>query len=117
MSQEIVGDVFSLTHGGNGLLQISRVPEDDRGDEEIEARDVVQLVFVGAVTNFTQPVDEDGARQTVAGFALIELLASRAAKFGVVDPIQREQRPLQSPQFTQRRGDAVLPWGMRRADA
>ena len=87
MSQEIVRDVLSLTHGGNGLLQISRVPEDDRGDEEVEARDPMLLDFIGAVTNFTQPVDEDGARQTVAGFALIEFPAGRAAQVRVGEPI------------------------------
>jgi hypothetical protein len=36
VSQEIVRDVLSLAHGGNSLFQISRVPEDDRGDEEVE---------------------------------------------------------------------------------
>jgi hypothetical protein len=83
--QEIVGDVLSLTHGGNGLLQISRVPEDDCSDEEVEARDTVQLVFVGAIANFTQTVDEDGARQTNQWLAATAMSSVRLRNVAQMD--------------------------------
>ena len=44
-------------------------------------------------------------------------LPSRAAQFGIVDPVEREQRALHAPQLAQGRGDAVLPRDMRRAAA
>lgn len=66
------------------------------------------LVFVGAVTNFAEAVDEDGTRQAVAGFTLVQLLSGRAAQVGILDPVEREQGAFQSAQLTQRGGDAVL---------
>ena len=42
-------------------------------------------------------MNEHGARQAVAGLALVELLAGRAAQFGIVDPVEvnsvRSSRP------------------------
>ena len=83
MSQQMIGDVFDLAQGGDGALQISGVPEDDRGDDKIEAGGAVLLVFVGAVADFAEPMDEDRARQAVAGLALVEFLAGRAPQFGI----------------------------------
>jgi hypothetical protein len=70
----------------------------------------VLLVLVGAVADFAEPMKEDGARQAVACFALVELAASVAAQRGVFDPIEREQGTLQPAELAQRCGDAVLPW-------
>ena len=67
------------------------------------------LVFVGAVADFPEPMDEDSAGQAVARFALVQLLAGFAAQLGFADPVEREQRALQPPQFPQRGRDAVLP--------
>ena len=38
------------------------------------------LVLVGSVADFAEPMDEDRARQTVAGLALVQLLAGLAAQ-------------------------------------
>ena len=79
VSQQMVGDVFGLAQGGDGALEVSGVPEDDRGDEEVEAGGAVLLVLIGAVADFAEPMDEDGPRQAVAGLALVEFLAGRRA--------------------------------------
>ena len=57
------------------------------------------LVFVGAVSDFAEPVNEDGARQAVARLALVELAAGVAAQFRVLDPIEREQGAFQPAQL------------------
>jgi hypothetical protein len=62
-----------------GALEISRVPQDDCGDEQVEAGGAMLLVLLGPVSDFTVPVDEHRARQAVAGFALVEFLTCGAA--------------------------------------
>ena len=59
MSEKVVGDVFDLAQGGNGAVQITGIPQDDRGDEEVQAGGAMLLIFVGAVANFPEPMDED----------------------------------------------------------
>ena len=39
---------------------------------------------------------------------LLSSCPSRAAQFGIVDPVEREQRALHAPQLAQGRGEAVL---------
>src|SRR5271156_1560625 len=63
VSEKVVGNFFGLTQGGDGAVQITGVPQDDRGDEEVQARGAMLLIFIGAVANFPEPIDEDGARQ------------------------------------------------------
>ena len=67
------------------------------------------LIFVCAVADFAEPMDEDCARQAVAGFALVEVLAGPASQLGILDPVESEERAFQASQFAKRRGDAVLP--------
>jgi hypothetical protein len=54
MGQQVIGDILDLAQRGNRAFQIPRVPEDDRGDEEVEAAGAVLLVLVGAIADFTQ---------------------------------------------------------------
>ena len=54
VSQQVVGDVLRLTQRGDGALEVSRVPEDDRGDEEVEAGSSVLLVFISAIADFAE---------------------------------------------------------------
>ena len=74
-----------------GAVQITGTPQDDRGDEEVQAGRAMLLIFVGAVANFPEPMDEDGARQAVAGLALVNLTARLPAQSRVFEPIKREQ--------------------------
>ena len=67
MRQQVIGDIFRLAQGGDGAFEVSGVPQDDRGDDEVEAGSAVLLVLVGAVTDFAEPMNEDGTRQAVAG--------------------------------------------------
>ncbi len=110
VGQQVIGHVLDLAQGGDGAFEVAGIPQYDRGDEQVEAGGAVLLVLVGAVADLAEAVEEDGACQAVAGFALVELLTSRAPQLGVVDPVEREQRALQPSQLAQRRRHAVLPW-------
>ena len=95
----MVGHILGPSKGRHGALEVSRVPQDNGGDEQVETGRTVLLVFVGAIADFPEPMDEDCAGQTVARFAFVQLLAGFAAQFGFADPVEREQRALQPPQF------------------
>lgn len=66
MNEKVVGDVFGLVQGGDGAVQITGIPQDDRGDEEVQAGRAMLLIFVGAVANFPEPMDEDADSDEVA---------------------------------------------------
>ena len=91
---------WALIRRSDRALQVPGVPQDNRGDEQVEAGRPVLLVLIGAVADFAEAMDEHCARQAVAGLALVEFLAGRAPQFGVVNPVQREQRALQAAEFS-----------------
>ena len=47
VSQQLIWDILDLAQGCDGALEISRVPQDDCGDEQVEAGGAVLLVLVG----------------------------------------------------------------------
>ena len=56
----------------DGTVEIDRVPMDDGGGDEAQARRAEALVFEGAVSNFTLAMKEHRTPQRVAGLALVE---------------------------------------------
>ena len=66
VGEKLVGNLLGLAQGGNGAVEIAGVPQDDRGDEEVQAGSAMLLVLVGAVADFAEAMDEDGPRQAVA---------------------------------------------------
>ena len=53
VDDELIGNLLDLTEGGNSTFKIAGVPEDDRGDEEVQAGRAMLLVLVCAVPDFT----------------------------------------------------------------
>src|SRR5437764_10826536 len=90
VGEKVVGNVFDLAQDGNRAVQIAGVPQDDRGDEEVQAGGAMLLIFGGAVANFSEPMDEDGARQAVARLAPIEATARLPRGSRVLHPMQTE---------------------------
>ena len=66
------------------------------------------LVLESPVAQFTEPVEEDGASERVAGLTLVEDAAGTASLLGIVEPVEHEQGALDPPDFTQCAGDGVL---------
>ena len=80
VGEQRVGNLFHPAQGLDGALQVSRVPEDDGGDEQVQAGSAVLLVLVGPVADLAEPVDEDRACQAVARLALVQLPPSLASE-------------------------------------
>jgi len=83
VSKWLVRNILGLAQSGNGALEVPRVPQDDCGDEEVQARSAVLLVLVGAVADLAEAMDEDSPRQAVACFALVEFPAGLTAQFRI----------------------------------
>jgi hypothetical protein len=62
VSEQLVRNILGLAQNGNGALEVPRVPQDDRSDQEVQARSAVLLVLVGAVSDLAEAMDEDGPR-------------------------------------------------------
>lgn len=60
MGEEAVGNVFDLAQGGDGALEIPRVPENDRGDDKVQSGGAMLLILVGSVADFAEPVNRAG---------------------------------------------------------
>jgi len=86
-----VGDIFRLTQGRDRSFEASCIPQDGRGGDEVRPGNVVLLVLVGAVADFAEPMNENGARQTVAGFPLVQLLTGLAPQFGILNPARTNE--------------------------
>jgi len=63
MSQQLDRDAFSPTRDGDGVFEIPGIPENDRGDKELQTRGAMLLVLIGAITNFTAPANKERPRQ------------------------------------------------------
>lgn len=77
MGQEVIRHGLDLVQGCDDARKVSRVPQNDGGHDELEAGCAVLLVFVGAIADFAEAVNEDGTCQAVSGLALVQLLPGR----------------------------------------
>jgi hypothetical protein len=53
------------------------------------------LVLVGAVADFTEAIEEHPVAERILLLALVEANVTAAAQFGILQPVQREQRSLE----------------------
>ena len=93
---------------GIGNIEIFRIPEDDCCDQQVEPGGPEKLVLEAAIAHFAEPAEIDGASQRVARFALVEAKLGAAAESWVLDPIECEQRALDSTDLAQRFCETVL---------
>jgi hypothetical protein len=47
VSEKVVGNFFGLAQGGDGAVQITGIPQDDRGDEEVPDQLLAHLSPLG----------------------------------------------------------------------
>ena len=66
VGQQVIGHVLGLAQGGNGTAKIPRVPKDYSGNNEVEARGAMLLVFIGPITDLAKPMNEHRSRKAVA---------------------------------------------------
>jgi len=73
VGQQIIGNRRSLrAQLLDGTIEIDRVPMNNGGGDEAQARCAEALVFECAVANFSLAMEEHRAAQRVAGLALVE---------------------------------------------
>ena len=84
MGEQLIGRSFGLgAKLGNGVAEVDRIPEDDGGDREVEARGTVALVFEGAVPDLTMTMKKQGAGERISGLAFIEPGIGTASERGI----------------------------------
>ena len=93
----------------DGPLQVGRIPKNDGGGEQVQTARAMALVFIGAVKDLAEPIEKYGAAEHVLLLALIESNVAATPQFGVLKPLQREQRSFQYFEFTQRERPTILP--------
>ena len=62
VGQQMIWYVLGLAQRGDGAFEIACVPQDNGGDDQVEAGRAVLLVLIGAVADLAQAVDEHGPR-------------------------------------------------------
>src|SRR3546814_8405720 len=89
------------------LFEIASVPQDDGGDEQVEAGGAISLVFELPITQFAELVKEERAGERVAGFALVEARLGAPAQVDVAQPVEHEDRAFEAAKLAQREGQSV----------
>ena len=92
----------------DGQLQIHGVPQHNGRRDEVQAAGAVALLLEATVPNFPQPVEEHCPGQGVVRLALVQSDLHALAQFHALQPVQDEQRALNSPEFAQGDSQAVL---------
>ena len=84
-----------MIQGGDGSVEVDRVPEDDGRCEKIQPRGSVALLLEGSVADLSKSVEENGPGQGVSGFALVQPGRDLAAQVGLgASPAGREFVPV-----------------------
>jgi hypothetical protein len=68
------------------------------------------LLLKTAVTDIPQSIEKHGTSQGVTSLPLIQSGMYPAAELDTLQPIQNEQRALDTPQFAQGDRQAILTW-------
>ena len=97
-----------FAQSGNGAFQIHGVPENDGGDNQVQAAGAISLALETAVAEVALAVKEDGTRESVSGFAFVEAYLDTPAELGVFHPLQHKKRALDAPDFAKRGMEAIL---------
>ena len=71
LQQAVIDGLTVAAQGVRCPFQIDRVPQHDGGRHQVEAGSAVALLLETAVADFAQPVEEHGAGQRIARFALV----------------------------------------------
>src|ERR1700733_10254090 len=112
MGQQIVGHRRALrAQLPDGTVEIDRVPVNDGGGDEAQARRAETLVFEGAVSNFSLSMEEYRTAQRVACLALVETGMAALAQRRIGQPLQGKQRALDPAERTERARQDVAGTG------
>ncbi len=83
----------------DGGIHIDRVPIDDGGDDQVEARSPILLGLMAEVDDASLTEGVDRLRQSMSLFAVVETGMATPAQVGIFKPVQHEQGPLDLADF------------------
>ena len=92
----------------NRALQVNGVPQNDCGDEQVQAAGAMALVFIGPVADLAETIEEYGTAKRILLLALVESNLTAPAKVGVLEPIKGKKCTFQLAEFTKCVCEAVL---------
>ena len=107
--QELRGNAESVALAlRDSMAEVKRVPVNGDGGKKVQAGDAKVLACGGAVADFALTADAQGVLERVVRFALVEPALGPAPQFGVEQPADDEERPLDPPDLAQRQGKIML---------
>jgi hypothetical protein len=89
-------------------LQVNGVPQNDCGDEQVQAAGAMALVFIGPVADLAETIEEYGTAKRILLLAFVESYVTAPAKVGVLEPIEGKKCTFQLAEFTECVCEAVL---------
>jgi hypothetical protein len=95
----------------NGASEITAVEQSNAGSDEIERRRAMRLPVVVAVTEPTEPMERDGAGQSVPSLALVQHVGRISSQPFVFYPVECVERALDAPDLAESERQRALPWG------
>ena len=110
MGEEIVGSRFAgSAQVVDGVGHVGRVPPDDGGDHQVQARSAVLLGVAGPLGD--TPLAECANRlcQRMPLLALVEARLATPPQGGILEPVEHEQGPLDLPDLLEGGGELILP--------
>ena len=90
------------------MAEIDGVPENDGGNGEVEAGGAIALVLEGPIADFAEAMEEHGPLESVVRLAFIEASIGAPPQGWIADPVEREERAVQTTDFLERLGEHVL---------
>src|SRR6266851_1202380 len=85
--------VALLTQVIDGALQVGCIPQNDGCDEQVQPAGAMELVLIGAVADFSEPVEEYGAAERILLLTLVEADVAAMPQFGVLQPLEGKECP------------------------
>lgn len=80
-------------------FEIASVPQDDGGDEQVEAGGAIGLVLEPTIAQFAELVEEERAGERVAGLAFVEARLGAPAQVDVAQPVEHENGAFEAAQL------------------
>jgi len=92
LQQFVINLPAMFTQSLNCLLQVDRIPTDDRCyHHQIQATGQVPLVLKAAISHFVKPIEQHRPGQGILGFSLVQASVDPSSQINILKPIQCEQ--------------------------
>lgn len=89
--------------------QIDGVPQHDCGRDQGQVACAALLVLCSSVVQPSKTMEAHGPGQRFMAFTLVQLCCGLPAQYGLLQPVQGVEGPLDASDFAQRQCQAVLP--------